>query len=577
MVAALVLWGGAEAGDSESRTVPARVALLHEKGRRRLALGDYAGAMAAASDMLRLQPGNQLALALERDAGGARLTAAVPVRMVDVSGRSEEFVQSVRLESEALRRPTPEAVSSGPVEDAAIRRALDQPFAFEYRDASLRDVARDVAARTGLRIALAPGVREKQPITFGPARVPARSLLRWVVRLNGLSCRRSEDRLLLTAGDALAIEVVERQYDISSMASAPHRAGRGSDTSRTREGWAGDAERKGQGWVTYITRTVAPETWQMQTDVLQERPSYTIQYRNGRLVVVHTPEVHEEIADLLAQFRRALHLQVHVRGRFILMEQGALDALGLEWNYDSLDDAPLRRYRASGSITQDPQVSALSRVGLLANGGVTMLYAYLGDELLSAVLTAVLKERRGIQLAAPRLTCFNTQRAILQSIINYNYIRRVTSDDEPEIGNIPDGIIFDVQPFVSADRRYITLNLEQRVRNLVALDEVSFAETIDDVDTTGAAADAYLGNRLIQIPTSVLRSVGTTVTIPNGGSVLVAAYTEVEEHAGNASVPFLGSLPVVKELVRGWARNEGRRTFMIILSAETVPDLFEEQ
>jgi type II secretory pathway component GspD/PulD (secretin) len=69
--------------------------------------------------------------------------------------------------------------------------------------------------------------------------------------------------------------------------------------------------------------------------------------------------------------------------------------------------------------------------------------------------------------------------------------------------------------------------------------------------------------------------VATTVIVPNGGTLLVGGLAEAEENRGVASVPFLSDLPAVGHLLRGWDRSEGRRTLVILVTAQIVPDVFE--
>ncbi|MFW6163077.1 MAG: hypothetical protein ACODAJ_09930, partial [Planctomycetota bacterium] len=158
---------------------------------------------------------------------------------------------------------------------------------------------------------------------------------------------------------------------------------------------------------------------------------------------------------------------------------------------------------------------------------------------------------------------FNTQRANFQAVTNFNYVRTVSADNEPEIGNIPDGIVFDVQPFVSADHRYITLVLQPQLRTLIGLTEFQYV-------------GGGLRERFIDIPTVELKSVATTVTVPDGGTVLVGGQAKVNEVSGMASVPFVYRVPLIKYLFRDWADTERRVSMVILVTAHIVEDTFAE-
>jgi general secretion pathway protein D len=221
-----------------------------------------------------------------------------------------------------------------------------------------------------------------------------------------------------------------------------------------------------------------------------------------------------------------------------------------------------------------PQVSSLTQFGAYApSGGLGVRYSLLDDNSLVLLLKAVMNESKGTVLEAPRLTCYNTQRANIQVLRNRNYVRRVSSDFTPEIGNIPEGTIFDIQPFVSADRRYITLVCQPQMRTFVSFTAFTYGiQTVQVSDT-----DTLDLTMTLQLPTSTLRSIGTTVTVPNGGTIVMGGFTVVEEGSGIASAPLLEGIPLLRYLFRGRDIIEGRRSLIMLITAETVEDIFEEE
>ena len=68
----------------------------------------------------------------------------------------------------------------------------------------------------------------------------------------------------------------------------------------------------------------------------------------------------------------------------------------------------------------------------------------------------------------------------------------------------------------------------------------------------------------------------TTVTVPNGGTLFFAGYSEVEHRDGTAGLPFVEHLPLLRFLFRRINRAKGRRSLFMLITAETVPDIFEE-
>lgn len=131
---------------------------------------------------------------------------------------------------------------------------------------------------------------------------------------------------------------------------------------------------------------------------------------------------------------------------------------------------------------------------------------------------------------------------------------------------MPDGIIFDVQPFISADRRYITLVLQPQLRTLRGF--VSFSYINSQTGTR---------DRAVQLPTTELASIATTVTVPDGGSLIIGGLTGVTERHGIATLPFFYAIPGIRYLLRQTTDTERRTSLMVIVTAEIVKDIFEEE
>ncbi|MBM4031239.1 MAG: hypothetical protein FJ291_05570 [Planctomycetes bacterium] len=149
-------------------------------------------------------------------------------------------------------------------------------------------------------------------------------------------------------------------------------------------------------------------------------------------------------------------------------------------------------------------------------------YAPVREAQIAELMNAIVKRRKGTIISAPRLTCFNAQLAVIQMITKYSYIRTVPEDGKPEVGNEPPGIFIWVQPFVSPDRKQITPIVEGVYRS-------------PDAEPPLPRLDAV-------------------ITLPNGGSVLF----------------------VPADAAPGRSKSRDGNVLAIVLSAETVEDIFEE-
>ena len=82
--------------------------------------------------------------------------------------------------------------------------------------------------------------------------------------------------------------------------------------------------------------------------------------------------------------------------------------------------------------------------------------------------------------------------------------------------------------------------------------------------------------RFIQIPTVELKSIATTVTIPDGGTVLAGGLAKADETSGMATVPLVSGIPLLRYIFREWTDAERRTSMVILVTAHIVKDIFED-
>ncbi|MBL7222286.1 MAG: hypothetical protein ISS72_00395 [Candidatus Brocadiae bacterium] len=598
---------------------------VRERGWAHLDKGQHVQALVAADEMLRLAPGNEQALFLKNEALKAKDKAeGVEVARKERKELRDDLLlrqleqettlpkdileEKVVLSDKAMRQKHSVHRRSMEPWEQRLRAKLRDRITFEFNESSVTEACRYLAEVTESTILVDPAVAKSEKrltlpklkdLTFDHA-------LKWVCRFWDATYVVRDHAILVTRRGGQLNEPIIRDYDVAGLLM-PLRSIRTTLDSSTQLDDTGPLHKLttngkldvkdepitkgaiGEGWADFIRASVAPNTWDSgRARTLQQQvPRYTIQYRNGRIVVVHTPEVHEQIASLLENYRRARNLQVHILARILNIEMDYLQQIGVNFpgNLGDPDDpaddtfgyfdpreAPpnnpnrnWQRWEIAANIEHSHGVGEIPESFSEPVGGILVRYHYLNHTDVTAILNAVIKHRKGTLLIAPRLTCFNTQRANFQALTNYNYVRSISSDEEPEIGNVPDGIIFDVQPFISADRRNITLVLQPQLRVLRGFQSFSYINSL-----TGTR------DRSVQLPTTELTSIATTVTVPDGGSLIVGGLGRVVENAGYASLPFFYAVPGVRYLLRDRRDAERRTSLNVLVTAEIVKDIFED-
>jgi len=185
------------------------------------------------------------------------------------------------------------------------------------------------------------------------------------------------------------------------------------------------------------------------------------------------------------------------------------------------------------------------------------------------LMRATQADRRSTVLTAPRITLTNGQRSWVGVITQQAYISTLNpvldqgaAAVQPIIGIIETGAVLDVEATVSANKRYVTLTLRPGVGRLVgAIPTFPF----------GLAAGGGAGFAgFVQTPTVQRQVLKTTVTVPDGGTLLfgglkLAADTEVE-----AGVPILSKIPILKRLYSANSLVKDESVLMILVKPKII-------
>jgi type II secretory pathway component GspD/PulD (secretin) len=114
------------------------------------------------------------------------------------------------------------------------------------------------------------------------------------------------------------------------------------------------------------------------------------------------------------------------------------------------------------------------------------------------------------------------------------------------MAEIDDGTTFSVRPIVSADRKYVYLEVHPVITS------VTFVAT--PFTTGGVAAPAAGGAvtpanvNTIQIPTTVKQELSVTVCVPDKGILMIGGLGKSTETRTSKGVPILSKIPIVKRL-----------------------------
>ena len=127
-----------------------------------------------------------------------------------------------------------------------------------------------------------------------------------------------------------------------------------------------------------------------------------------------------------------------------------------------------------------------------------------------------------------------------------------------------------MRPVISADRRYITVDVRPTLASLI--NGVISTVTIS-LGTLSSAASLVE----IDLPEISLQQAFTSVTVPDGGTVLLGGFRSLNEVNYESTVPILGNLPIIKNAFRRKANLNEKRSLYILVTAKIVDLRAEEQ
>lgn len=356
-----------------------------------------------------------------------------------------------------------------------------------------------------------------------------------------------------------------------------------------------DEETGGRVGLDKLQELIEKEIADPESGDIPEGTSVKIQ--RGKLAVRTSYDNHLKIQGLLSEFRKATGVMVTVESRFLALQENYLEEIGVNFGNVNNTFLPSAVPDADGTgqsvqpgyefinAQQDVNVRAAtiselsnpigSRVNpfnLTASGGLAFQYNDLTDQYqLEAILTSVAKEQSTRELSAPRVTAFNTQIAHTLVINQAAFIKDLEVNQtgvipviNPVIGVLNTGSILEVRPNVSWDRKYIVLEIQptlaQRLDSEFAILNLSGNFTVVPVE----------------LPVTSVTKIKTTVTIPDGGTVLVGGLKKEIENKASLGIPGLRHIPVLN-LLFGRKGDALLRSSLFVLINAKVTIVKEEE
>jgi general secretion pathway protein D len=192
---------------------------------------------------------------------------------------------------------------------------------------------------------------------------------------------------------------------------------------------------------------------------------------------------------------------------------------------------------------------------------------------LSLLIHATQQSQHSTILTAPRVTLFNGQQGFITVTQQQNFVASFTQTagsggtiggvggvaTNLSIATLSTGVVLEVQPTVSADHRYVVMTIQPSLATLVSLDTFNITGQLSSTGGSNTPGTQSTLPGFVQLPVIQLTQVAATVSVPDGGTLLLGGQRLVGENEIEAGVPVLSSIPIINRLFtnRSYVRDTG--------------------
>jgi general secretion pathway protein D len=203
---------------------------------------------------------------------------------------------------------------------------------------------------------------------------------------------------------------------------------------------------------------------------------------------------------------------------------------------------------------------------------------FLDDVQVDLLIEATQADTRNTILTAPRLTLHNGQIAWISVQTSQTYVSALNVNSNsgaigysPVISNLLTGFSFKIHGVISADRRYVTMEVVFDIGDLVSMEKSdAFTGVAGGSGSGGSGSTAATGSAYIDLPIVLTHQVRTTVSVPDKGTALLGGQRSVREYETEIGVPILSKIPYINRFFTNKTTSREETTLLLLLRPEII-------
>jgi type II secretory pathway component GspD/PulD (secretin) len=479
-----------------------------------------------------------------------------------------------------------ESTPAEPEWKLAIRDRLSKRVTFNFDSQNASEALEALAREAGVNLVIDPQLQAggERVVTIKASNMRLDHAFDWLTRL--MDTHWSVTKGAIYIGGEVETEAVLAIHDISVMTyQATDQAGKVIAFS-TQSGAGGMNLFKDDGVeskkitpeevVDLLQKSVSPLTWKNE--------GYGITIRGTTLLVSAPASVHRLIDEFIRAQEHTQSLVVKVDARWLTIADSFLEEIGVNWGAVPLNRnivlPPVHNdglYRDNGTY----EIGASSRNSLppaavtiqpqTAGSGLNLSSVMLGNTQLVAVFTAIERNGRGRFLECPSITTLNGVRANAFFGNQTAYIADyevVSSNLDPKIEVLTTGANLNIKPFISADRKYVSMDFRPGISSAQFYTETLSAYRFIGTNLTGFVDGPF--PYPLELPNLLVRETSTTLQVPDQGTILVGGFGRHIDQEAASRIPFLGNIPFIGRLFGQRGRYSQRSQLYLLATVNII-------
>lgn len=231
--------------------------------------------------------------------------------------------------------------------------------------------------------------------------------------------------------------------------------------------------------------------------------------------------------------------------------------------------------------------------------GAQLGFAILSDIEAFFFIEAAQGDRRSNVLQAPKVTLFNGQYGIIADQSTSPFVISVipvvgdfAAAQQPVVTMVHEGTFLTVQPVVSQDRRFVRMTVIPYFARIKEVNEFTFTGSETTTESTSAEGNQQTPNdstkransrsttrsgTTVQLPTVASFYVLTTVSVPDGGTVLLGGIKRLSEGRNEFGVPMLDKIPYINRLFKNVGVGRETQSLMMMVTPRIIIAEEEEE